>query len=111
MRTILIALVALAPLGAAAQTPGDIARQVWPQGAPASQNVATVEAADLRGGFTPADLARLAASGVVAHNTAPSGEPVRLSGFTVADLVRLRGDAAPASTLFQSSSTYRIVAR
>jgi hypothetical protein len=86
-------LVALAiPAGALAQTPRDIANQLWPLGAPASVAQAPAPVA-APGGGAAGDLARLSAAEGVADGgaSAASGHAVAGTGFVAADLARLRG--------------------
>jgi hypothetical protein len=83
------------PLAAAAQTPADIAHQLWPFGAPASESVAPVQP-PTAGAFGASDLARM--SGVA---TAPTGsvapaQPASAGAFTGRDLARLSGFGSPA---------------
>jgi hypothetical protein len=92
----LVLLLSL-PAVAVAQTPADIARQVWPAGAPPSANVAPAANATAAGAFGPRDIARqLWPQG--APGASPNNAPLLATtgAFGPTDLARLRGDAVPA---------------
>jgi hypothetical protein len=114
MRKTLIALMVTMPIAAFAQTPRDLASLTWPHGAPSSTSAAPATYGQVAGGFTAADLTRLAPLSRVAAPgvRAPQGA-VYVSGFTPSDLARLRD--TPAGSFMTgapaASPSYLAVAR
>jgi hypothetical protein len=83
---------------AMAQTPADIARQVWPLHAPAAVYGSIAPHVAPVGSFTSADLARLmaVAPGHAANSQAPASGSFSAGAFAGQDLARLAGrDAVP----------------
>jgi hypothetical protein len=94
MRNTLFALVLTFPLAALAQTPRDIAAQLWLNGAPAHAGHAPAQAAF--GAFTAHDVAeQLWPEGAPAsRNSAPVSGTAMATGMTGADLARLLSGSA-----------------
>lgn len=100
-----IAVVSLSLSSAAAQTPADLARQVWPSGPPVSTNVAP--APQFRNEFLPSEIAGHPVLSAADSLTRP---PVQLSdALTGIDLSRLRGDATPSSFSKQTPAFRTVV--
>ncbi len=87
MRIVILAAAFTLPFAAAAQTPADMARQLWPLGAPATVSVAPLEPS-APGAFTPGTLARLSSlTASRSVSTAPR-QPASAGAFTARDLAR-----------------------
>jgi hypothetical protein len=94
MRIAILALLLASQTAAVAQTPADIAHQIWPLGAPAATGNAPIRAAT--GGYaTGSDLAqRILPRGTQAPAISATWQDTASAGaFTAADLVRLSGNA------------------
>jgi hypothetical protein len=91
MRRTLLAIVFAFPAAALAQTPRDIAAQLWPYGVTGHTAQAPTQAAI--GTFTARDVAAQVwpYGAPAARNTAPAGGAALATGMTGADLARLLG--------------------
>ncbi len=98
MRITVLALLLSAPAAALAQTPRDIAAQLWPAGAPVSSNHAPAPAASHPAGATAADLARLTWGNSLPGSRlrAPANGTSYVSAFNGAAILALRATPAQA---------------
>jgi hypothetical protein len=97
MRIPALALILVLPATAFAQTPRDIAAQIWPHGAPVEAPV-LVNGPASAGSFTASDLTRQfwPHGAPSPHLQAPRTGSVAASGMTAGDLARAVAPAAPA---------------
>lgn len=94
MRIVILAALLSLPFAAAAQTPADIARQLWPLGAPATASVAPTEPPS-PGAFTPRDLARLSSLAASRSVSAAPSQLPSAGAFTAREVARQMGLTDP----------------
>jgi hypothetical protein len=99
MRITVLALLLATQTAALAQTPADIAHQIWPLGAPAATGSAPIQGAT-GGAATGSDLAqRIFPRGTQAPRLSANWQDVATAGaFTAADLARLSGNSPASQT-------------
>ncbi len=110
MRNLATALLFILPSAAMAQTPADIARQVWPFGAPASAATAPANGSVEAGAATGRDLAKLLwpLAAPTPTGVATARGATYAQSFTPPDLARLRGDAPFEQMIIQDTGPTRM---